>query len=280
MPSSRLRVACIQLNCGLNPSVNIATASSLIQQAAADGSKLISTPEMTSIIDKRPGSVIQQANAEANDTALNTFRKLAKSLDITLHIGSLPIRVSATKCANRAFVIAPNGEIISRYDKIHMFDVSLSSTSEYRESNEYLAGNDAVVSDIGTAKLGLTVCYDVRFPALYCDLALAGADIMMIPAAFTHITGQAHWQVLLRARAIETGSFVIAAAQTGQHEDGRRTWGHSMIVDPWGSVLADAGQEPGYIATDIDLNMPQKVRAKIPNLQHIRAFNSAPKAEQ
>ena len=192
----------------------------------------------------------------------------------TLLIGSLAIRADAGKCANRSYLIRPDGEVAARYDKIHMFDVQLNAGNIYRESDSYAAGGAAIVADVPAAKLGMSVCYDVRFPELFRQLAMAGAQIIAVPAAFTRITGEAHWHILLRARAIETGCFVIAPAQAGKHQDGRETYGHSLIIDPWGEILAEGGTEPGVISATLDLAKVDEVRGKIPSLSHVRPFRA------
>ncbi|MCR4281837.1 MAG: carbon-nitrogen hydrolase family protein, partial [Bauldia sp.] len=215
---------------------------------------------------------------EESDPSLARFRALAAELGIHLHIGSMAIKLPAQgkggndAVANRSFLIGPDGEIMATYDKIHMFDVDLAGGESYRESRLYRAGEAAVIADLPWTRLGLTVCYDVRFPQLHRALARAGATVIAIPAAFTKTTGEAHWHVLVRARAIETGSFAAAAAQGGRHEDGRETYGHSLIVDPWGKVLAEAGIEPGIIVADIDPQVSATVRGHIPALANERAF--------
>ena len=269
---AQLKVACIQLRSGVEIGPNIAAASRLIREAAADGAELIATPEMTSLLDRKPGAVFEKSTSEGADPALAAFRNLAAELKVWLLAGSLPIRAEAPKCANRSFLIDPNGEVTARYDKIHMFDVQLNATNVYRESDSFAAGGEAVLAKLPNAVLGMTVCYDVRFPDLYRQLAQAGAQVIAVPAAFTKITGEAHWHVLLRARAIETGCFIIAPAQAGKHEDGRETFGHSLIIDPWGVVLAEGGTEPGVVAATLDLDKVAEVRGKIPSLSAGRTF--------
>ena len=269
---SQIRVACVQMRSGTEVGQNIAEASALIRQAAADGAELIATPEMTTLLDRRAGAAWEKSTTEAADPGLSAFRALAQELRVTLLIGSLAIRAEEGKCANRSFLIGPDGKIVARYDKIHMFDVQLNAGNVYRESDSYAPGGEAVVASLPAARLGLTVCYDVRFPDLFRQLAVSGAQIIAVPAAFTKITGEAHWHTLLRARAIETGCFVIAPAQGGKHEDGRETFGHSLIIDPWGEVLAEGGVDPGVIAATLDLSKVDEVRGKIPSLQHKRPF--------
>ncbi len=269
---SQIRVACVQMRSGTDVAENIAAASSLVREAAAGGAQLIVTPEMTTLLDRTPGASWEKSVAEAADPGLAAFRALAKELGITLLIGSLAIRSSEGKCANRSFLIAPDGAVIARYDKIHMFDVQLNAGNIYRESDSYAAGGEAVVVDLPAGRLGMTVCYDVRFPDLFRQLAVAGAQVIAVPAAFTKITGEAHWHILLRARAIETGCYIIAPAQGGKHQDGRETYGHSLIIDPWGKILAEGGTEPGLVSATLDLSKVDEVRGKIPSLRHVRPF--------
>jgi predicted amidohydrolase len=269
---SQLNVACVQMRSGMEVNANVDAASALIRRSAGEGAELIATPEMTSLLDRKPGAVFAKSTAEAADPALAAFRALAAELKVWLLIGSLPIRADAARCANRSFLIGPDGAVAARYDKIHMFDVQLNAGNIYRESESFAAGGEAVLATTPKAKLGMTVCYDVRFPHLFRDLARSGAEVIAVPAAFTRITGEAHWHVLLRARAIETGSFIIAPAQCGKHADGRETYGHSLIVGPWGEVLAEAGVEPGVIAASLDLAQVADARRKIPALEHDRPY--------
>lgn len=263
-----LRTACIQMRSGTRIEHNIRDASDVIREAAALGAQLIATPEMTSLLDIRPGKAAGRIVAENEDKALSAFKALAQELCVWLVIGSLPVRhAQDTRAANRSFLIAPNGSLQARYDKIHMFDVDVGDGQSYRESTAYRPGQHAILADMPIAKLGMSICYDLRFPSLYRALAQAGADILCIPSAFTRITGEAHWHVLVRARAIETGTFVLAPAQGGQHEDGRRTFGHSLIVSPWGEILAEAeGTEPGVIVADLDLDAVAEARRRVPSL--------------
>lgn len=269
---SQIRVACVQMRSGTDVAANIAAASSLIREAAATGAQLIATPEMTTLLDRTPGAAWEKSTSEDADPGLAAFRALARELNVTLLIGSIAIRAEQGKCANRSLLIGPDGEVVTHYDKIHMFDVQLNATNVYRESDSYAAGGSAVLADLPAGRLGLTVCYDVRFPDLFRQLAIAGAQIIAVPAAFTRITGEAHWHILLRARAIETGCFIIAPAQGGKHQDGRETFGHSLIIDPWGEVLAEGGTEPGVITATLDLAKVDEVRGKIPSLRHVRPF--------
>jgi predicted amidohydrolase len=270
-PSS-FRVGLVQMRSGRSPQANIDAAAKLIGAARDRGAEYVLTPEMTNIMETGRERFFAAIVAEEQDAALTTFRELARTLGIYVHVGSLAIKVSPDKAANRSFLIDRHGEIVARYDKIHMFDVDLASGESYRESRNYRAGELAVLADLPWGRLGLTICYDLRFPALYRALAEAGASFVSIPSAFTRQTGEAHWHVLLRARAIETGCFVFAAAQGGIHENGRETFGHSLVIDPWGRVLAEGGTEPEVVLTDVELGEVAAARARIPSLQHGRRF--------
>ena len=271
---SIFKAACVQMRSGTEPAANIAAASELIRAAAGQGAEFIATPEMTNLLDIRPGMARAKVRREAEDESLPKLRALAAELGVTLLIGSLAIALEEDeRFTNRSFLIGPDGALLARYDKIHMFDVEVGDGQTYRESRAYRPGEAAVRAQTPFARLGLTICYDVRFAHLYRRLAQAGAEVLTIPAAFTRVTGAAHWHVLVRARAIETGSFVIAPAQGGKHEDGRETFGHSLIVSPWGEVLAEAGgAEPGIILADIDMGDVAKARARIPSLGNERDF--------
>jgi predicted amidohydrolase len=269
---SQIKVSCVQMRSGTDVARNIADASALIRQAAGQGAHLIATPEMTTLMDRKPGAVWEKSTAEDADPGLKAFRALAKDLGVTLLIGSVAIRAASGKCANRSFLIGRDGGVIASYDKIHMFDVQLNASNVHRESDSFAAGDRAVIAPLPAGPLGMTICYDIRFPDLYRQLALGGAKIIAVPAAFTRITGEAHWHILLRSRAIETGCFIIAPAQCGRHEDGRETFGHSLIIDPWGEILAEAGVEPGIITATLDLSRVDEVRGKIPSLQHARSL--------
>jgi predicted amidohydrolase len=216
------------------------------------------------------------AEPETTNAALQHFRGLARELSVWLHLGSLVIKATDQKLANRGFVISPAGEIVARYDKIHMFDVDLPNGEVYRESTNYEPGDQAVVAPLPWGGLGLSICYDLRFPHLYRALAKAGATFLAVPAAFTRLTGEAHWVALLRARAIEAQCYVFAAAQGGLHEHGRETYGHSLIVSPWGQVLAEGGVHPSVILADVDLSLIGDVRSRVPSLRHDRSFEIAP----
>jgi predicted amidohydrolase len=270
--AASFQAACVQLCSGEDVADNIRIASALVRDAAAQGARFIATPENTSLMAADGGAKLAQSFDEAHDPALPVFTALAKELGVWLLIGSLAIKVSDTKTANRSFLIDPKGAITARYSKIHLFDVDLPSGERYRESNTVEGGGNAVSADTAWGRIGLTVCYDVRFPQLYRQLAKQGAQAFTVPSAFTETTGKAHWHVLLRARAIENGAFVIAPAQGGLHANGRRTYGHSLIVDPWGEILAEGGTEPGVVSAKIDFAQSVEARAKIPSLGHDRPF--------
>lgn len=262
----------VQLRSGLSSQANLDIAVKLIGEARRAGADYVQTPEMTNLIALKHDQLFAAIVPEESDASLATFRELARALGIYLHIGSLAIKVSHDKAANRSFLIDPKGDIAARYDKIHMFDVDLGNGESYRESQNYRPGDFGVVADLPWGRLGLTICYDLRFPALYRALAEAGASFLAIPSAFTQQTGEAHWHVLVRARAIENGCFVFAAAQGGKHENGRQTFGHSLIVDPWGRILAEGGTEPGVVLAKINPSEITAARGRIPSLQHGRRF--------
>ena len=272
LPSSTFNVALVQMRSGLAPAPNLDAAVRLIAEAKAGGADYVLTPEMTNILALKHELLFAAIVPEEADASLATFRELARKHGIYLHVGSLAIKVSPEKAANRSFLIDPTGEIVARYDKIHMFDVDLAGGESYRESRNYRPGELAVAADLPWGRLGLTICYDLRFPALYRALADAGSLFIAIPAAFTKQTGEAHWHVLMRARAIENGAFVFAAAQGGRHENGRDTFGHSLVVDPWGRILAEGGTEPGVVMASIDPAEVVRARGRIPSLQHGRRF--------
>jgi deaminated glutathione amidase len=270
--NSVFKVGLVQMRSGLTPAANLDTARDLIGQAVQAGADYVLTPEMTNIMEIKRERLFAAITEEENDPTLIALRELARKHAIFLHIGSLAIKASHDKAVNRSFLIDRHGEIVARYDKIHMFDVDLADGESYRESNNFRPGELAVLADLPWGRLGMTICYDLRFPALYRALAEAGASFLAIPAAFTQQTGEAHWQVLMRARAVENGCFVFAAAQGGIHENGRATFGHSLVVDPWGKVLAEAGDEPGVIVADVDPAAIAVARGRIPSLQHGRRF--------
>jgi len=271
-----LRVGIIQLNTGNQITAAVDAAETLIREAAADGAMLVTTPETTHLMEMDRTAVLEKARFEADDLGLQRFQALASELGVWLHIGSLIIKVGDDKLANRAFMISPDGGIRARYDKLHLFDVNLPDGESYRESRLYRPGDKAVLVDTPFGKIGLTICYDLRFPHLYRTLAEEGASMIMVPAAFTVKTGEAHWHTLLRARAIETGAFLLAAAQVGNHDTGRSTYGHSLAVDPWGEVIADAGDRlqngSGVVLVDLDLAKVARTRLTMPSLMHKRPF--------
>jgi predicted amidohydrolase len=268
----RFRAGLVQLRSGRAIEPNLDMAEALIRRAAKGGAAYVQTPENTAVMELKPELVLAAAESEGKSVPLAWAKALAAELGIFLHIGSLAIKLDQARVANRSYLIDPKGRIAARYDKLHMFDVDLEGGESYRESQYFRPGATAVLADLPFGRLGLSICYDLRFPALYRALAASGAEIIAIPSAFTKQTGEAHWQVLVRARAIETGAFVLAAAQGGLHENGRSTYGHSLIVSPWGEVLAEGGEEPGVIFADIDLAASAEARARIPAIKHGREF--------
>jgi len=254
------KAACVQMRSSDDVAENIRAASDLIRDAAGQGATFIVTPENTNLMAPNAAAKLTKSFDEAHDPALPVFSTLAQELKIWLVIGSLAIKVSPDKTANRSYLFAPDGGIAARYSKIHLFDAALGSGESYRESNTVAGGDEAVLADTPFGKIGLTVCYDMRFPQLYRMLAQKGAFLFTVPSAFTVPTGEAHWHVLLRARAIENGAFVIAPAQGGAHTGGRKTYGHSLIVSPWGEVLAEAGTDPCVICADIDPGLSIQAR--------------------
>lgn len=274
--SESLDIALIQMRSGIDPQRNLEDAAVLIRQAAADGARLVATPETTHLVQKDADQAFAVMKTQDQDPAIGFFSALADELDIDLLIGSLAIRIGERKAANRSFLFGPDGALKATYDKAHMFDVGLGQGETYLESANYQAGEDLVVSEAGGIKLGLSICYDLRFAYLYRALAQGGAQILTVPAAFSHATGPGHWEPLLRARAIECGAWVLAPAQTGSHGSGggalRRTHGHSLVVSPWGEVVADAGGAPGVLSVELDMAAVSKARGQIPALQHDREF--------
>lgn len=269
---TRFRAACVQLRSSDDIDENVAVASKLIRRAKSQGATFVATPENTTLMAPDGGAKLERSFPEDLDPALPRFCALAEELGIWLLIGSLAIKVSDSKTANRSFLIDPSGRIVARYSKIHLFDVSLPSGENYRESNTVAGGDEAIVAQLPWGALGLTICYDLRFPQLYRRLVQHGAIMLSVPSAFTETTGRAHWHTLLRARAIENGAFVIAPAQGGTHANGRKTYGHSLIVAPWGDILAEGGTEPDVIVADIDAALAEDARIRIPSLKHDRAF--------
>ena len=261
------RAACVQMRSGLSRAQNTKDALALIAEAAQGGAKFVATPEMTNVVDRKPSRLFDGLPDEDGLSEIASFSAAAKQHGLWLLIGSMALRVDDQRAANRSFLFAPDGAITARYDKLHMFDVDLPGGESWKESNIYDAGKGAVLIETPLAKIGLSICYDVRFPNLYRTLSQAGAEILCVPAAFTKQTGEAHWKTLLCARAIENGAFVIAPAQGGTHEDGRETYGHSLIIGPWGDILAEARNDaPGVIFADIDPNLAHLARRRIPNL--------------
>ncbi|MCX7287034.1 MAG: carbon-nitrogen hydrolase family protein [Rhodobacterales bacterium] len=278
MRGGPLRVGLVQLTVTDDPAVNLRVTVDGVRRAVAGGAGFVLTPELTNGLSSSRAHQRQVFRHEDQDETLATLQDEAKAAGIWLLIGSLGVLTHDAdgRFANRSFLIAPDGSIAARYDKIHMFDVNVSETEIYRESEGYRPGTRAVLAETPFGRVGMTVCYYLRFPALFRRLAQAGADILTVPAAFNHITGAAHWEVLLRARAIETGCFVLAPAQTGFHPEavgkGRRTHGHSLAVAPWGEVLADAGTDPGVMLVDLDLSRVGEARKRVPSLTHDRGF--------
>ncbi len=266
--------AAIQMCSGVDPERNAASMARLVREAAAKGATYVQTPEMTGMLQRNRAAAKEVLRDESNDIIVRTGSALAAELGIFMHVGSTAIALDDGKIANRGFLFGPDGKILNRYDKIHMFDVDLDNGESWRESAAYRPGSEARVLSLPFAEMGFTICYDVRFPQLFRAQAVAGAEVMTVPAAFTKQTGEAHWEILLRARAIENGVFVIAAAQAGLHEDGRETFGHSMIVDPWGKVLASAGPTgEAVILAEIDPAAVKAAHDKIPNLKNGREFS-------
>lgn len=265
-------VGLIQMRSVRAPAANVDTAAKLIREARASGAEYVQTPEMTNIMEAKREALFAAIVPEDEDTSLTAFRALARELKIHLHLGSLAVKASPDRAANRSFLIDPQGEIVARYDKIHMFDVDLGNGESYRESHSYQPGERATLADLPSGRLGLTICYDLRFPALFRALAEGGASFLAVPSAFTKPTGEAHWHTLLRARAIENTCFVLAAAQGGKHENGRETYGHSLVVDPWGTIIAEGDTEPGVILAKIDPAKVTEARSRVPSLQHGRRF--------
>ncbi|WP_353644587.1 carbon-nitrogen hydrolase family protein [Mesorhizobium sp. WSM2239] len=273
---SMFKAAAIQMRSGTDPKRNAADLEKLVRDAASQGATYIQTPEMTGAIVRDREARNSLFTTQDRDPIFAASARLAAELGIYLHVGSTAILRADGKLANRALLFSPDGKIVTTYDKIHMFDVDLDNGESWRESAAYEPGREGVVADLPFGKLGFAICYDLRFPQLFRAEALAGADVLTVPAAFTRQTGEAHWHVLLRARAIENGAFMIAAAQGGLHEDGRETYGHSLIVDPWGRVLAEAAHdEPAVIVAEIDTSLSAAARKKIPNLKNAREFGLA-----
>jgi predicted amidohydrolase len=274
-----MRVACIQMRSGTTVDDNLSALSESVSEAVTQGAEYVQTPEMSSILAQNRSVLFSQIEADDGSSGFNRVidfgAELAKQHGIWLHLGSIAVKVSESKAANRGLVFSPDGHRVATYDKLHMFDVDLPDNETWRESSLYQAGNEAILCKTDKFILGLSICYDLRFPGLYRNLAKAGAQILSCPAAFTRQTGQAHWHSLLRARAIENGAFVVAAAQGGTHQDGRETFGHSLIINPWGEILAEANHDqPGIIVCDIDLGQVEKVRSRIPSLSNMQEYDT------
>lgn len=270
---SSFTAACVQLTSGPDVHANLKMATDLIRAAASDGADFIATPEVTNMLEPNKAAAREKAQLQEEDLTLAAFRSLAEETGSWILAGSLVIKKpDDDRLANRSFLIRPDGGIAARYDKIHMFDVELQNGESHKESRAYAPGNEAVLADTSWGPFGLTICYDIRFAHLYQKLALAGAQVLTVPAAFTQTTGEAHWHVLLRSRAIENGAFVIAPGQCGQNTPKRQTYGHSLIIDPWGEVLADGGSEPGYVTARINLEDVGRRRQQLPNLKNIQDF--------
>ncbi|MAO93328.1 MULTISPECIES: carbon-nitrogen hydrolase family protein [unclassified Hwanghaeella] len=264
-----LTVGLVQMTSTTSIDQNIKISSDLIRQAAAQGSELVALPEVVNLMQRDRSQSSKVAALDSEDASLAAYKALAQELGIWIHAGSLVIRLADDdRFANRGFLIDPTGLIQAQYDKIHMFDVDLANGESYRESNGFRPGTHATLAQTPWGGYGMAVCYDLRFPHLFRDLAKAGARILAVPAAFTRTTGQAHWHTLLRARAIENGCFVVAPAQCGDHEDGRKTYGHALIIDPWGEVLADGGEAPGVVTATLNLNRVSEVRGMVPSLNN------------
>ncbi|MEO1251129.1 MAG: carbon-nitrogen hydrolase family protein [Pseudomonadota bacterium] len=266
--STLMRIACVQMRSGLDRPAITRDALALISEAAGQGATFIATPEMTNIVDRKPKRLLETLPSESDLEEVTAFGDAAREHKVWLLIGSVAAKApGVSKAVNRSLLFAPTGDIVARYDKIHMFDVDLPDGETWKESAVYQPGDKAVLVDASAGRIGLTVCYDVRFPHLYRQLAQAGALLFVVPAAFTAQTGRAHWRTLLCSRAIENGAFVAAPAQGGRHEDGRDTYGHSMIIGPWGEIIAELDHDdPGVLVADIDFERAREARSRIPNL--------------
>ncbi len=269
-----MRIAALQMNSGTVPEDNLAQLADLAEQAAAAGARYLLSPEVSVVFAENSDGLRSTTSAWEGNPAIATVAALAQRLGVFLHLGSLAVAEPDGRFANRSVLFTPEGQVAATYDKIHLFDATLPGLRHYRESDTYRGGDAGVVTGAPGFKLGMTICYDLRFPALHRALAEAGAEVLAVPAAFTVPTGAAHWEVLLRARAIETGCYVIAAAQAGRHANGRETWGHSMIVDPWGKVLGQLGGDgPGIVHAELDLAAVAEARARVPALANARPFS-------
>ena len=269
---TKLKIACVQVNAQLDMQANVDQACALVREAAAAGADLIGLPENVALMAASEEDRLENAYRPADHPALKAFAEVAKECGIWLQAGSVAALRADGALANHAFLFDDQGRWAADYEKIHMFDVDLPDGSRYRESSMFEPGGQAVLAATPWGPLGMTICYDIRFPHLYRALGQAGAGVIFAPAAFTRVTGQAHWHVLQRARAIENGCFIVSAAQCGDHAEGRKTYGHSIIVAPWGEVLADGGEEPGVITAELDLSLVEQARSKVPSLTHDRPF--------
>jgi predicted amidohydrolase len=269
-----IRVAALQMRSGTTPEANLDALEALVAEAAAGGATYVLSPEVTVVFAENRDGLARVAGPYENNAALQRVARIAREQRVALHLGSLAVALEDGRFANRSVLFGPDGVVVATYDKIHLFDATLPGLTQYRESATYRGGDLAVVAPVDGMKLGLSICYDVRFPALYRALAEGGAEVIAVPAAFTVPTGRAHWEILLRARAIETGSYLIAAAQGGSHENGRATWGHSMIIDPWGEIVGKFDHdEPGVLFADLDLAKVAEARGKVPALANARPFS-------
>jgi predicted amidohydrolase len=272
-----LKVAALQMRSGTDTAGNAAVFEEMVRDAAGKGARYVQSPEMTGALQRDRKSLFATLRPQSTDLVVKAARRLSAELGIHVHVGSTAIGRGDGKVANRSFLFDPQGNLAATYDKIHMFDVDLDNGESWRESATYEPGTETVVAELSGARVALAVCYDLRFPQLFRAQALAGAEVLTVPAAFTKQTGEAHWHVLLRARAIENGAWLVAAAQGGLHEDGRETYGHSMVVDPWGRIVAEADHdEPGIVIAEIDTAASAAARAKIPNLRNAREFTVRP----
>lgn len=272
MAGDKFTAAMVQMRTGLLPEPSFEQAAKLIREAAAQGADYVQTPEVSNMMQLNRKALFEHLASEENDRSLKAYRALAKELKIHLHIGSLALKYSPEKAVNRSFLISPEGALLASYDKIHMFDIDLPGGESYRESANYQPGETAVVSDLPWGRIGLTICYDLRFPALYRALAESGASFLTVPSAFTRKTGEAHWHVLLRSRAIENQVYVIAPDQGGRHSATRETWGGSAIIDPWGRVLASAASGEAVIAAEVDAAVLRDARERLPVRAHQRFY--------
>lgn len=268
------KVAVVQMRSGVDPAANIAAMSNLVRGAVSEGAEFVQTPEMTGAVQRSREALAAALRPEGQDEVVQAASELARDQQIYLHLGSTAVKPEGERLANRSYLFGPDGCEIARYDKIHMFDVDLDNGESWRESVVYKPGKESIVAELPFATIGLSICYDVRFPHIYREQSIAGANVLTAPAAFTRQTGEAHWHVLQRSRAIENGAWVVSAAQGGVHEDGRETYGHSIIVDPWGKIVAEiANDEPGFAVVEIDSELSATARQKIPNLNNGREYS-------